>query len=79
MDDRLLDIPETGFALALEEVTDGTADPLLDHVIAVDEGKLKALRKAPANRGFAGAGQADECDRHAKLRTLRVSAQRCGR
>ena len=41
----------------------------LDHMIAVDEGKLQALRKAPAHCGFAGAGQADECDRHAVLRT----------
>jgi hypothetical protein len=36
-------------------------------MVAVDERELQALRQAPANRGFAGAGQADQCDRHAVL------------
>jgi hypothetical protein len=38
------------------------------------------LGKASAHRGFSGAGEADECDRHAVLRTpARFSARRYGR
>lgn len=77
--DSLFEVPEAGFPFPLEVVADRAADPLLDHVIAIDEGDFKTLREAPAHCRFAGAGQSDECDRHAVLRTPRVTARRYGR
>lgn len=77
--DGLLEIAETCLTLPLEIVADRTTDPFLDHMIAIDERDLEALREAPTHCRFAGAGQSDECDRHAVLRTPRVNARRYGR
>ena len=78
-DHRLLDVAKAFFAFAFEEVADRAADALFDHVVAVGERKLQALRQTAADCRLAGAGQSNECDRHALATSRRVSARRCGR
>ncbi|MCY1307505.1 hypothetical protein D9M70_574310 [compost metagenome] len=68
-DDRLLDVAEGGFALAIEKITDRAADALLDHMIGVDEGSVQPSAQPPAHCGLSGAGQPDKCDRHAVAAT----------
>lgn len=59
VDHGLLDIAEGVLALPLEELADGAADAIFDHLIGIDEGHLQPPRELPADRGLAGAGKAD--------------------
>lgn len=68
-DGGLLEVAEGDFALPLEVIADRAADALLDHVVGIDEGKVQACAQAPAHCGLSGAGQPDECDRHAVAAT----------
>lgn len=68
-DHGLFEIPKGYFTFALEVIADRAAYALLDHMIGVDERKVQPHPQAPAHCGFSGAGQADECDRHAVAAT----------
>ena len=76
----LFDVPKSDFAFTIEKFANRAADAVLDNLVCVDERELQALTQAPSYCGFSGAGQTDECDRHAGRLTLRaISARRCGR
>jgi len=68
--ERLPATRELAGLLGLNRTTVSAAYALLDHMIGVDEREAQPHPQAPAHCGFSGAGQADECDRHARLATL---------
>ena len=58
-----LAVAEIVLAEALEHLGGGVAGGVLDRGVAVDERQSEPLGQAPADRGFAGAHEADENDR----------------
>ena len=48
--------------MELEEIRDRAAGRRLDLLVGIDEGQRQLGRQAPADRGLAGAHQADEDD-----------------
>ena len=61
---RLLHIPKTGFAEALEVLADGVPELALDFDIAVDEAPAQTARQLPPDGGFARTGHTDEAEGH---------------
>ena len=49
----LLDVAKARLALALEELADRAAKPLLDHVIGIDEGDAQPPGELAPDGGFA--------------------------
>jgi hypothetical protein len=55
--------PEDGLAVGDEDVADGLARRLLDHVVGVQELRLQQAGEQPPHGGLARPGRADQ-DRH---------------
>ena len=62
-DDALLQRPELGLAIALEQFGNAHARHAFDLLVAVDEGQAQRRRDLAADRRLAGAHQADKDDR----------------
>jgi hypothetical protein len=60
VDQRFLAVAERLLALDLEDGRDRHAEPLLQLDVRVVEGKLQPARDLAAERGLAGAHEADE-------------------
>ena len=59
INDAFFNIPKPLFAFTLEVFPDRTAQPLLDDLIGINEGKLKPAGELTPDRGFSGAWEAD--------------------
>ena len=59
INDAFFNIPKPLFAFTLKVFPDRTAQPLLDDLIGINEGKLKPTGELTPDGGFAGAGKAD--------------------
>ncbi len=59
VNDGFLDIAKTRLAFALEVVTDGATQALLDDVVGVDKGKLQPPGELSPDGGFTGTWEAN--------------------
>ena len=64
-------VPENGFAVLLEDGTDGLASARFDDVICIQECKMERVRYRAAHTGFSGTHKPDQgeiansaCDAH---------------